>query len=67
MIEQVIVYRTMGKDFDSEEKALAYRTDKVGECLDGVLASTFIPFKDRLKLVDFIVEHRAELIKLLDF
>lgn len=65
MIEEITMYRTRGQLFSSEEKALQYRQDLIGEFMDK--APVLLSPRDRIKLVDFITEHRAQLLNLLAY
>jgi len=65
MIEEITKYLTMGREFRSLEEAEAYRRDLIGEFMD-TLPRTLSP-RDRLALVQFIVDNRAMLRGLLDY
>lgn len=67
MIQECIVYRTRGKDFNSEGKALEYRHDLIGDYLNKIMVNNGIHPDVRLKLVNFIVDNRAELRNLLNY
>ena len=64
-IESKEVFITKGKQFDTQEKAEQYRADLIGEYLDK--APVLLGPGDRIKINEFIVRHRVELRKLLDF
>lgn len=66
MIEEKTVYVTRGKQFDSLEKAQAFRFDLVGSFLDK-LPGDRLSAKDRLRLAEFLTENRAQLQDLLDY
>jgi len=65
MIEEITLYKTRGKTFDSIEKAEAYHADLIGEFFDK--APVLLAPGDRLKLNAYIVENRAALRSLLDY
>ncbi len=65
MIEEKTVYVTRGKQFDSYKKAESHRVDLIGTFMDR--APIVIAARDRIKLVDYIAEHRAELAHLFDY
>lgn len=63
MIDEITLYKTRGKTFDTIEKAQAYRADLIGEFFDK--APVLLGPGDRLKLNAYIIENRAELAELL--
>ena len=65
MIREKVVYETRGKQFDSEEKAIQYRDDLVGEFMDKV--GPLLHPRDRLVLNKAITENRKVLIDLLSY
>lgn len=66
MIEEITVYRTMGKQFSTEKEALQYRDDMIGEFIDSIPGVILGP-KAAIKITDFIVSNRKTLIKMLDY
>jgi hypothetical protein len=64
-IEEVTRYLTMGKEFDSLEKAKQFRYDRVGEFMDK--APVLLGPGDRIKIADYITKNRKELCKLLEY
>lgn len=64
-ISEKTVYVTCGKQFDSQEKAVEYRADLLGEFMDK--APILLTPRDRIKLNDFIVENRETLRNLLEY
>lgn len=64
-IEEKTVYVTRGQQFDSLEKAEAFRLDCIGKFMDK--APLLLGPRDRIKLADFIAANRAALIKLLSY
>jgi len=65
MIEEKQVYVTMGKTFDSLEKAKAHRYDLVGQFIDPAMEAW--TQGDKIKLVDYITTNRIRLRDLLTY
>lgn len=65
MIETKEVFVTRGKQFDSQEKAERYRADLIGEFMDK--APILLHPGDKIKLNDFLVSNRKQLINLLEY
>jgi hypothetical protein len=67
IITEKTVFVINGKSFDSQEKAMAYEADMVGEFIQENLLKgiTFGP-RDRLKLLANILDNRAQLCAILE-
>jgi hypothetical protein len=65
-IESKEVWVIEGRQFDSEEAAQAYESDRIGEFIEKCLLNgiTFGP-RDRLRLLANVLDHREALMAML--
>jgi hypothetical protein len=69
MIEEIMVFKTMGKVFDSLKAADEFRVDQIGEFLDPLFNHMQLSPTQKIKFIEFFENpsNRVQLINLLDF